>query len=149
MTAVLILLALHHCVSNMEINPLEEEIKTDYSKLITPLYTGRFRRADRTSWDETIIARNCSEARRNVIFTFYVTFYSRVSQPGFRGTLGSHEMSLGVPQEIVIEKNKHSFLNLLAKINRSTEKYHSLLKIALVIIIGLLYLQLTDHANVP
>jgi hypothetical protein len=40
-------------------------------------------------------------------------------------------------------------LNLLAKINRSTEKYHSLLKRALAIIIGLLYLQLTDHANVP
>jgi hypothetical protein len=40
-------------------------------------------------------------------------------------------------------------LNLLAKINRSTEKYHSLLKRALTIIIGLLYLQLTDHANVP
>jgi hypothetical protein len=37
----------------------------------------------------------------------------------------------------------------LAKINRSTEKYHSLLKRALTIIIGLLYLQLTDHANVP
>jgi hypothetical protein len=53
MTAILILLALHHCVSNMEINPLEEEIKTDYSKLITPLYTDRFRRADRTSWDDT------------------------------------------------------------------------------------------------
>jgi hypothetical protein len=51
-------------------------------------------------------------------------------------------MSLGVPQEIVIEKiNKHSFLSLLAKINRYTEKYHSLLKRALTIIIGLLYLQ--------
>jgi hypothetical protein len=46
-------------------------------------------------------------------------------------------------------KNKHSFLNLLAKINRSTEKYHSLLKRALTIIIGLLYLQLTGHTNVP
>jgi hypothetical protein len=67
----------------------------------------------------------------------------RVSQPGFR------EMSLGVPREILIEKNKHPFLNLLDKINRSTEKYHSLLKTALTIIIGLLYLQLTDHANVP
>jgi hypothetical protein len=43
---------------------------------------------------------------------------------------------------------KKSFLNLLAKINRSTEKYHCLLKRALTIIIGLLYLQLTDHANV-
>jgi hypothetical protein len=39
-------------------------------------------------------------------------------------------------------------LNLLAKINRSTEKYHFLLKRALTIIIGLLYLQLTDHGNV-
>jgi hypothetical protein len=58
-------------------------------------------------------------------------------------------MSLGVPPEIVIKKNKHCFLNLLAKINRSTEKYHSLLKRAFTIIIGLLYLQLTDHANVP
>jgi hypothetical protein len=56
-------------------------------------------------------------------------------------------MSLGVPREIVIEK-EHRFLNLLAKINISTEKYHSLLKTALTIIIGLLYLQLTDHANV-
>jgi hypothetical protein len=45
-------------------------------------------------------------------------------------------------------KNKHRFLNLLAKINISTEKYHSLLKRALTII-GLLYIQLTDHANVP
>jgi hypothetical protein len=58
-------------------------------------------------------------------------------------------MSLGVPREIVIEKNKHRFFDLLAKINRFTEKYHSLLKRALTIIIGLLYLQLTDHANVP
>jgi hypothetical protein len=59
-------------------------------------------------------------------------------------------MSLGVVREIVIEKiNKHSFLNLLAKINRSTEKYHSLLKRILTVIIGLLYLQLTGHANVP
>jgi hypothetical protein len=42
-----------------------------------------------------------------------------------------------VPREIVIEKkNKHRFLNLLAKINRSTEKYNSLLKRALTIIIG-------------
>jgi hypothetical protein len=57
--------------------------------------------------------------------------------------------STGVPREILIEKNKHRFLDLLAKINRSTEKYNSLLKIALTIIIGLLYLQLTDHANVP
>jgi hypothetical protein len=55
-----------------------------------------------------------------------------------------------VPREIVIEKKtKHRFLNLLAKINRSTEKYHSLHKRALTIVIGLLYLQLTDHANVP
>jgi hypothetical protein len=46
-------------------------------------------------------------------------------------------------------KNKHRFLNLLAKINRSREKYHSLLKRALTIIIGLLYLKVTDHANVP
>jgi hypothetical protein len=53
-------------------------------------------------------------------------------------------MSLGVPREIVIEKNKRRFLNLLA-----TEKYNSLLKTALTIIIWLLYLQLTDHANVP
>jgi hypothetical protein len=59
-------------------------------------------------------------------------------------------MSLGVPREIVIKKkNKHRFLSLLAKINRSTEKYNSLLKRALTIIIGLLYLQLTDHVNVP
>jgi hypothetical protein len=64
-------------------------------------------------------------------------------------TIGFREMSLGVPWEIVIEKNKHLFLNLLAKINRSTEKYNYLLKRALTIIIVLLYLQLTDHANVP
>jgi hypothetical protein len=55
----------------------------------------------------------------------------------------------GVPREIVIKKNKHRFLNLLAKINRSTEKYHSPLKRALTVIVGLLCLQLTDHANVP
>jgi hypothetical protein len=66
---------------------------------------------------------------------------SRVSQPGFRETLGS--------ARDLDWKNKHRFLNLLAKINRSTKKYHSLLKIALTIIIGLLYLQLTDRANVP
>jgi hypothetical protein len=30
--------------------------------------------------------------------------------------------STGIPPEIVIEKNKHRLLNLLAKINRSTEK---------------------------
>jgi hypothetical protein len=53
-----------------------------------------------------------------------------------------------VPREIVIEK-KNRILNLLAKINRSTEKYHSILKRALKSIIGLLYLQLTDHAKVP
>jgi hypothetical protein len=58
-------------------------------------------------------------------------------------------MSLGVPREIMTEKNKHLFFNLLAKINISTEKYHFLLKRELTIIIGLLYLQLTDHANVP
>jgi hypothetical protein len=56
--------------------------------------------------------------------------------------------STGVPREIAIEK-KNRFLKLLAKINRSTEKYNSVLKRALTIIIGLLYLQLTDHANVP
>jgi hypothetical protein len=67
----------------------------------------------------------------------------RVSQPGFL------EVSLGVPREIVIEKNKHSFLKFLAKISRSTEKYHYLRIRALTIIFGLLYLQLTDHANVP
>jgi hypothetical protein len=57
--------------------------------------------------------------------------------------------STGVPRDIVIAKKKHRFLKLLAKINRPTEKYYSLLKRALAIIIGLLYLQLTDHANVP
>jgi hypothetical protein len=70
---------------------------------------------------------------------------------------GIPRMSLGVPRDIARgsaryrdwKKNKHRFLNLLAKINRSTENYHSLLKRALTIIIGLLYLQLTDHANVP
>jgi hypothetical protein len=67
----------------------------------------------------------------------------------FRGTLRVREMSLGVPREIVIEQINIVFLNLMAKINRSTEKYHSLLKRALTIIIGLLYVQLTDHANVP
>jgi hypothetical protein len=30
--------------------------------------------------------------------------WDRVSQPGFRRTLGFLEMSLGVPREIVIEK---------------------------------------------
>jgi hypothetical protein len=65
--------------------------------------------------------------------------------------------STGVPRDVARgsardrdwKKIKHSFFNLLAKINRSKEKYHSLLKRALTIIIGLLYLQLTDHANVP
>jgi hypothetical protein len=46
------------------------------------------------------------------------------------------------------KRSKRLFLNL-AKLKRSTEKYNSLLKRALTIIIGLLYLQLTDHANVP
>jgi hypothetical protein len=58
-------------------------------------------------------------------------------------------MSLGVPWEIVIKKKNKLFFNLLAKINRSTEKYHSLLKRVFTIIIVLLYLQLTDHTNVP
>jgi hypothetical protein len=53
----------------------------------------------------------------------------------------------------MIEEKETSFFELrankLAKINRSTEKYHSLLKRTLTIIIGLLYLELTDHANVP
>jgi hypothetical protein len=75
--------------------------------------------------------------------------YTRVSQPAFRRTIGFCEMSLRVPREIVIEKNKHRFFNLLAKINRSTKKYNSLLKRALTIIIGLLYLQFIDHDNVP
>jgi hypothetical protein len=68
--------------------------------------------------------------------------------------------STGVPQDVTRgsardhdwKKINILFLNLLAKINRSTEKYHSLLKRALtiiIIIIGLLYLQLTDHAYVP
>jgi hypothetical protein len=64
--------------------------------------------------------------------------------------------STGVPRDVTRGsardrdwKNKHSFLNMLAKINRSTEKYHSLLKRALTINIGLLFLQFTDHANVP
>jgi hypothetical protein len=45
--------------------------------------------------------------------------------------------------KIVIEKNKHIFFNLFAKINRSTEKYHSLLKTAFTIIVGLLLITLT------
>jgi hypothetical protein len=65
--------------------------------------------------------------------------------------------STGVPRDVARgsardrdwKKNKRRFLNLLAKINRSTEKYNSLLKRALTIIIWLLYLQLTDHSNVP
>jgi hypothetical protein len=32
--------------------------------------------------------------------------YTRVSQPGFRETLGFREMSLGVPREIVIDKKQ-------------------------------------------
>jgi hypothetical protein len=70
----------------------------------------------------------------------------------------SHGFSTGVPRDVARGsarerdwKKKTIFLNLLAKINRSTEKYHFLLKRALtiIIIIGLLYLKLTDHANVP
>jgi hypothetical protein len=78
-----------------------------------------------------------------VTMLYFTSRWARVSQLGFR------EMSVGIPREIVIEKNKHLFLNLVAKINRYTEKYHSLLKRALTIIIRLLYLQLTDHANLP
>jgi hypothetical protein len=58
------------------------------------------------------------------------------------------DVATGSARDCDWKKNKHRFLNLLAKINRSTENYHSLLKRALTII-GLLYLQLTDHANVP
>jgi hypothetical protein len=83
------------------------------------------------------------------VLAYYSMYYCRVSQPGFRGTIGFLEMSLGVPRENVIKKINIVFLNLLDKINRSTEKYHSLLETALTIIIGLLYLRLTDHANVP
>jgi hypothetical protein len=75
-----------------------------------------------------------------------VTPYRRVSQPGFR------EMSLGVPRDVARGSARDRdgggginivFWNLLAKINRSTEKYNSLLKRALTIIIGLFYLQLS------
>jgi hypothetical protein len=62
--------------------------------------------------------------------------------PGIRLAQG---FSTGVPRGVArgsardrdCKKNKHRFLNLLAKINRSTEKYHSLLKTALTIIIVL------------
>jgi hypothetical protein len=83
------------------------------------------------------------------VFVYWFTYLSEIDylEQGF---------STGVPRDVARGskrdgdwKNKHRFLNLLAKINRSKEKYHSLLKRALTTIIGLLYLQLTDHANVP
>jgi hypothetical protein len=85
--------------------------------------------------------RTCNTCKDQYFpFKLYVTTKDIQLDQGF---------STGVPREIVIEKKINIvFLNLLAKINRSTEKCHSLLKRALTII-GLLYLQLTDHANVP
>jgi hypothetical protein len=66
----------------------------------------------------------------------YVNIINQLKQ-GY--STGVREMSLGVPREVVTEKNIHRFLNLLAKINRSTEKYNSLLKRALTIIISTTY----------
>jgi hypothetical protein len=83
----------------------------------------------------------------NTFSEFYITHFFKLLDQGF---------STGVPRDVARGsardrnwKKKHRFLNLLAKINRSTEKHHSLLKRALTVIIALLYLQLTEHANVP
>jgi hypothetical protein len=63
-------------------------------------------------------------------------------------TLGQG-FSTGVSIELAIEKkNKHRFLNLLAKINIHRKISFSTQK-SVDNFIGLLYLQLTDHANVP
>jgi hypothetical protein len=43
--------------------------------------------------------------------------YSRVSQPGFRGTIGFREMLLGVPQEAYLDKEKKSSRKLKKKKN--------------------------------
>jgi hypothetical protein len=70
----------------------------------------------------------------------------------------SRRFSTGVPRDVARGSardrdrggtTQKELANKLAKINRSTEKYHSLLERALAIIIGLLYLKLTDYANVP
>jgi hypothetical protein len=76
--------------------------------------------------NETTLGLNRSLGYDKTVFT-----------PGF--------INRGSARDRDLKKNKHSFLNLI----RSTEKHHSLLKRALTVIIGLLYLQLTDHANVP
>jgi hypothetical protein len=72
------------------------------------------------------------------------------SNPGFLNR-GSARCRYGFRDRSWLKKINIVCFNLLAKINRSAEKYHSLLKRALTIIIGLVrvYLQLTDHANVP
>jgi hypothetical protein len=93
----------------------------------------------------------------------YTEFITELRQPPEHVLEGKFQtdgldqgFSTGVPRDVArgsargSDWKKNRFLNLLVKINRSTEKkYHSLLKTALTIIIGLLYLQLTDHANVP
>jgi hypothetical protein len=90
----------------------------------------------------------CNKVVRRISFQLFSCWF-----PSYNLHQG---FSTGVPRDVARGsardrdwKNKHHLLNLLAKINRSTEKYHSLLKRALITIIGLLYLQLTDHANVP
>jgi hypothetical protein len=44
-TTILIFVASGDCVENMEMYKSEEEVKTDYTKLVTPLSRGRSRKA--------------------------------------------------------------------------------------------------------
>jgi hypothetical protein len=52
MAAVLILLSSGDCVADMEMSKFREEMNADYSKIVTPVSRGRFRRVDQNSLDK-------------------------------------------------------------------------------------------------
>jgi hypothetical protein len=56
--AILILVGKVECVGYMEMKNSEEEMNADYSKTVTAVPRGRFRRADTSSWDKEK-KRNC------------------------------------------------------------------------------------------
>jgi hypothetical protein len=100
------------------------------------------------TWSHT---KNCS-----LLHIFRIGYWSNYHplQQGFstgvpRNPRVPRDVARGSARDRDWKKIKHLFLNLLAKINRSTEKYHFLFKRELTVIIGLLYVQVTDHANLP
>jgi hypothetical protein len=74
MPAILILLPSGDYIENMDINKSEEEENAYYNKIHTRISRFRFRRAERTSWDENKRKKteSSSEERGSVIFSCYV-----------------------------------------------------------------------------